>query len=144
MFWIVVCVEDKIWMTVQHNNTELTRVQGSSPENPYSMTLNYGGSMEQLEALIDGSEYCEQEVIYHCRRSRLLNTPGKVLSFFMVWWNIPIFCLFFFFFLTEARIIGEVATSIKDMFTNGNFLNDWYEKPSQLYVVLLDRLSWSI
>ncbi|EDL39833.1 mCG5469, partial [Mus musculus] len=67
--------KDKIWMTVQHNNTELTRVQGSSPENPYSMTLNYGGSMEQLEALIDGSEYCEQEVIYHCRRSRLLNTP---------------------------------------------------------------------
>uniref|UniRef100_A0A1B0GWV0 Contactin associated protein-like 5A n=1 Tax=Rattus norvegicus TaxID=10116 RepID=A0A1B0GWV0_RAT len=66
--------EDKIWMTVQHNNTELTRVQGSSPEKPYSMTLNYGGSMEQLEALIDGSEYCEQELKYHCRRSRLLNT----------------------------------------------------------------------
>lgn len=91
-------------MTVQHNNTELTRVQGSSPENPYSMTLNYGGSMEQLEALIDGSEYCEQEVIYHCRRSRLLNTPGKVLSFFMVWWNIPIFCLFCFFFFFWQKL----------------------------------------
>ncbi|XP_029394988.1 contactin-associated protein-like 5 [Mus pahari] len=75
--------EDKIWMTVQHNNTELTRVQGSSPENPYSMTLNYGGSMEQLEALIDGSEYCEQEVIYHCRRSRLLNTPDGAP---FTWW----------------------------------------------------------
>ena len=71
-------------MTVQHNSTELTRVQGSNPEKPYSMTLNYGASMEQLEALIDGSEHCEQEVVYHCRRSRLLNTPGKVLPFFMV------------------------------------------------------------
>nr|XP_034368966.1 contactin-associated protein like 5-1 isoform X3 [Arvicanthis niloticus] len=75
--------EDKIWMTVQHNNTELTRVQGSSPEKPYSMSLNYGGSMEQLEALIDGSEHCEQEVIYHCRRSRLLNTPDGTP---FTWW----------------------------------------------------------
>ncbi|XP_028629685.1 contactin-associated protein like 5-1 isoform X3 [Grammomys surdaster] len=75
--------EDKIWMTVQHNNTELTRVQGSSPEKPYSMTLNYGGSVDQLEALIDGSEHCEQEVIYHCRKSRLLNTPDGAP---FTWW----------------------------------------------------------
>ncbi|XP_013202139.1 contactin-associated protein-like 5 [Microtus ochrogaster] len=75
--------EDKIWMTVQHNSTELTRVQGSNPEKPYSMTLNYGASMEQLEALIDGSEHCEQEVVYHCRRSRLLNTPDGAP---FTWW----------------------------------------------------------
>ncbi|XP_055457438.1 contactin-associated protein like 5-1-like isoform X1 [Psammomys obesus] len=75
--------EDKIWMTVQHNNTELTRVQGSNPEKPYAMTLNYGVSMEQLEALIDGSEHCEQEVAYHCRRSRLLNTPDGAP---FTWW----------------------------------------------------------
>ncbi|XP_059136744.1 contactin-associated protein-like 5 isoform X3 [Peromyscus eremicus] len=75
--------EDKIWMMVQHNNTELTRVQGSNPEKPYTMTLNYGGSMEQLEALIDGSEHCEQEVAYHCRRSRLLNTPDGAP---FTWW----------------------------------------------------------
>jgi hypothetical protein len=71
-------------MTVQHNNTELTWIQGSNTEKPYVMNLNYGGSMEQLEALIDGSEHCEQEVTYYCRRSHLLNTPGKVLPFFMV------------------------------------------------------------
>ncbi|XP_008582182.1 PREDICTED: contactin-associated protein-like 5, partial [Galeopterus variegatus] len=67
--------EDKIWTSVQHNNTELTHVQGTIPEKPYAMALDYGGSMEQLEAVIDGSEHCEQEVAYHCRRSRLLNTP---------------------------------------------------------------------
>uniref|UniRef100_G1QA98 Contactin associated protein like 5 n=1 Tax=Myotis lucifugus TaxID=59463 RepID=G1QA98_MYOLU len=67
--------EDKIWTSVQHNNTELTRVQGASPEKPYSMALDYGGSLGQLEAVIDSSEHCEQEVAYYCRRSRLLNTP---------------------------------------------------------------------
>ncbi|XP_060227590.1 contactin-associated protein like 5-1-like isoform X2 [Meriones unguiculatus] len=75
--------EDKIWMTVQHSNTELTRVQGSNPEKPYVMTLKYGGTMEQLVALIDGSEHCEQEVAYHCRRSRLLNTPDGAP---FTWW----------------------------------------------------------
>uniref|UniRef100_A0A8C6GZA2 Contactin associated protein-like 5C n=1 Tax=Mus spicilegus TaxID=10103 RepID=A0A8C6GZA2_MUSSI len=75
--------EDKIWMTVHHNNTGLTWVQGSNPEKPYAMTLNYGGSLEQLEALIDGSEHCEQEVTYYCKRSRLLNTPDGVP---FTWW----------------------------------------------------------
>uniref|UniRef100_A0A8C6HZK8 Contactin associated protein-like 5B n=1 Tax=Mus spicilegus TaxID=10103 RepID=A0A8C6HZK8_MUSSI len=75
--------EDKIWMTVQHNNTELTWIQSSNTEKPYVMNLNYGGSMEQLEALIDGSEHCEQEVTYYCRRSRLLNTPDGAP---FAWW----------------------------------------------------------
>ena len=73
----VLWAEDKIWTSVQHNNTELTHVQGASPEKPYSMALDYGGNIEQLEAVIDSSEHCEQEVAYYCRRSRLLNTPGK-------------------------------------------------------------------
>ncbi|GAB1285307.1 Contactin-associated protein-like 5-2 [Apodemus speciosus] len=57
--------EDKVWMTVQHNNTDLSWVQISNPEKPYAMTLNYGGSMEQLKALIDDSEHCEQEMEPH-------------------------------------------------------------------------------
>uniref|UniRef100_A0ABK0LNU2 Contactin associated protein family member 5B like 1 n=1 Tax=Rattus norvegicus TaxID=10116 RepID=A0ABK0LNU2_RAT len=75
--------EDKIWMTVQHNNTELTWVQISNAEKAYAMTFNYGGSMEQLEALIDGSEHCEQEVTYYCRRSHLLKTPDGAP---FTWW----------------------------------------------------------
>ncbi|KAM8791985.1 contactin-associated protein-like 5 isoform 1-T1 [Rhynchonycteris naso] len=75
--------EDKIWTSVQHNNTELTRVHSASPEKPYFMTLDYGGNMEQLEAVIDNSEHCEQEVAYYCRRSRLLNTPDGVP---FTWW----------------------------------------------------------
>ncbi|KAM6179045.1 contactin-associated protein-like 5 isoform 2-T2 [Rhynchocyon petersi] len=75
--------EDKIWTSVQHSNMELTRVQSAGPKKPYIMVLDYGGSMEHLEAVIDGSEYCEQEVAYHCRRSRLLNTPDGAP---FTWW----------------------------------------------------------
>uniref|UniRef100_A0A8D1KTT9 Contactin associated protein family member 5 n=1 Tax=Sus scrofa TaxID=9823 RepID=A0A8D1KTT9_PIG len=75
--------EDKIWTSVQHNHMELTHVRGASAEKPYSMVLDYKGSLEQLTAVIDGSEHCEQEVAYHCKRSRLLNTPdGAPLT----WW----------------------------------------------------------
>ncbi|XP_038597328.1 LOW QUALITY PROTEIN: contactin-associated protein-like 5 [Tachyglossus aculeatus] len=75
--------EDTIWTTVQHNNTELTRVRGANPEKPYTMSFNYSTSTEQLEALINGAEYCEQEVTYHCKKSRLLNTPNGTP---FTWW----------------------------------------------------------
>ncbi|XP_078539528.1 contactin-associated protein-like 5 [Lissotriton helveticus] len=75
--------EDKTWTVIGHNNTELTKVQGYSVEQPYSYTINYGISMQQLEAMINSAEYCEQEVAYHCRRSRLLNSPGGTP---FTWW----------------------------------------------------------
>ncbi|XP_040084855.1 contactin-associated protein-like 5 isoform X3 [Oryx dammah] len=82
-FQVYCNITETTWTLMQHNNTELTHVQGANPEKPYSMTLDYGGSLEQLEAVIDGSEHCEQEVAYHCKRSRLLNTPdGTPLT----WW----------------------------------------------------------
>nr|XP_028598567.1 contactin-associated protein-like 5 isoform X1 [Podarcis muralis] len=75
--------EDKIWTVVQHNNTELTRVRGADPEKPYAMSFNYNSSMEQLEAMINSAEYCEQETAYYCKKSRLLNTPNGMP---FVWW----------------------------------------------------------
>ncbi|RMC18695.1 hypothetical protein DUI87_04591 [Hirundo rustica rustica] len=59
--------EDKIWTSVQHNSTGLTRVQGAGPEKPYTMSFNYNSSAEQLEAVINSAEYCEQEAAYHCK-----------------------------------------------------------------------------
>lgn len=64
---------------MQHNNTGLTRVQGAGPEKPYTMPFNYNSSLEQLEAMINSAEYCEQETAYHCKKSRLLNTPSKCM-----------------------------------------------------------------
>ncbi|KTG32110.1 hypothetical protein cypCar_00029374, partial [Cyprinus carpio] len=38
---------------------------------------------EQIQAIITQAEYCEQELSYHCKKSRLLNTPdGAPFS----WW----------------------------------------------------------
>ncbi|MGH0149237.1 UNVERIFIED_CONTAM: hypothetical protein FKN15_030241 [Acipenser sinensis] len=69
--------DDKVWTTMHHNSMELTRVQGSSLEKPYSMQFNYSTSREQLQAMVSGAEHCEQEILYRCKRSRLLNARGK-------------------------------------------------------------------
>ncbi|XP_020661098.3 contactin-associated protein-like 5 [Pogona vitticeps] len=75
--------EDKSWSIIQHNNTELTRVRGADPGKPYTMSFNYNSTTEQLEAMINSAEYCEQEAAYHCKKSRLLNTPNGMP---FVWW----------------------------------------------------------
>ncbi|XP_045927404.1 contactin-associated protein-like 4 [Micropterus dolomieu] len=73
--------DDITWMVIQHNNTELTRVRPSPGKDQHSAYFEYASEEEQLAAIISHSEHCEQEVTYHCRKSRLLNTPdGPPLS----------------------------------------------------------------
>ncbi|XP_041647348.1 contactin-associated protein-like 4 [Cheilinus undulatus] len=75
--------EDTAWMVIQHNNTELTRVHSSPERIQHSAHFDYIAEEEQLAAIISQSEHCEQELSYHCRKSRLLNTPeGSPFS----WW----------------------------------------------------------
>ncbi|MBN3304064.1 CNTP5 protein, partial [Amia calva] len=75
--------EDRVWTVIHHNSTEPTRVQGSSLQKPYMMQFNYSTSPEQLLALVSGAEQCQQEIVYRCRKSRLLNTrDGTPFS----WW----------------------------------------------------------
>ncbi|XP_059215392.1 contactin-associated protein-like 4 [Centropristis striata] len=75
--------EDKTWMVIQHNNTDVTRVRPSPGKDQHSAHFEYTSEEEQLAAVISQSEHCEQELTYHCRKSRLLNTPdGPLLS----WW----------------------------------------------------------
>ncbi|XP_076600669.1 contactin-associated protein-like 4 [Chaetodon auriga] len=75
--------EDTTWMEIQHNNTEFTRLQPSAGGNQHSVHFDYFTEDEQLLAAISQSEHCEQELAYHCRKSRLLNTPeGSPFS----WW----------------------------------------------------------
>ncbi|KAM7400104.1 hypothetical protein PAMA_004687 [Pampus argenteus] len=74
--------EGNTWMVIEHNNTELTRLR-PSPGRNQSVHFNYSTEEEQLLAVISQSEHCEQELSYHCRKSRLLNTPeGSPFS----WW----------------------------------------------------------
>lgn len=70
--------EDKTWTVIQHNNTELTKIQPSADRRHHLTHFEYSVDEEQLLAIINQSEYCEQELVYHCRKSRLLNSPGEV------------------------------------------------------------------
>ncbi|XP_072295490.1 contactin-associated protein-like 4 [Eucyclogobius newberryi] len=75
--------DDRAWMVLQHNNTELTRVSPSPWEPQHNAHFDYGSDEEQLMGVINQSEHCEQELAYYCRKSRLLNTPdGAPFS----WW----------------------------------------------------------
>ncbi|XP_041804234.1 contactin-associated protein-like 4 [Chelmon rostratus] len=75
--------EETTWMVIQHNNTEFTRLRASPGGNQHSVHFDYFTEEEQLLAAISQSEHCEQELSYHCRKSRLLNTPeGSPFS----WW----------------------------------------------------------
>uniref|UniRef100_A0A4W6C7K5 Contactin associated protein like 3 n=1 Tax=Lates calcarifer TaxID=8187 RepID=A0A4W6C7K5_LATCA len=75
--------EENTWMVIQHNNTDLTRVRPSPGVNQHLVHFAYSTEEQQLSAAISQSEHCEQELFYHCRKSRLLNTPeGTPFS----WW----------------------------------------------------------
>ncbi|XP_077151533.1 contactin-associated protein-like 5 [Ranitomeya variabilis] len=75
--------EEKIWTIVQHNITEMTPVLRSFSGGAYFMSFNYSGGVDQLEAMINNAEYCEQEVAYYCKHSRLLNSPNGAP---FTWW----------------------------------------------------------
>ncbi|MBN3295402.1 CNTP5 protein, partial [Amia calva] len=81
---LVYCnMTDKTWTVVQHNNTELTKLRSTSGVNQHFVYFNYTASAEQLRAIITQAEHCEQELSYHCRKSRLLNTPDGTP---FTWW----------------------------------------------------------
>ncbi|XP_060683716.1 contactin-associated protein-like 5 [Hemiscyllium ocellatum] len=76
--------EDRTWTIIQHNNTKETKLHSSpNHDKPYVASFNYSANVEQLQTMIDHAEHCEQEIAYHCKNSRLLNTPdGTPLT----WW----------------------------------------------------------
>lgn len=70
--------EDRTWMVIQHNNTELTTVLTSPETKQHFIHFNYTSGEQQLAAIISQSEHCQQELSHHCRKSRLFNMPGKM------------------------------------------------------------------
>ncbi|XP_051852667.1 contactin-associated protein-like 4 [Antechinus flavipes] len=82
--FLVYCnMTDTAWTIVQHNSSDFTRVKSSNRENPHTVFFKYTANTEQLQATINHAEHCEQELAYHCKKSRLLNKrDGIPLS----WW----------------------------------------------------------
>uniref|UniRef100_A0A3P8TL26 Contactin associated protein like 3 n=1 Tax=Amphiprion percula TaxID=161767 RepID=A0A3P8TL26_AMPPE len=62
--------EENTWMVMQHNNTELTRLRPSPGVKQHLVHFDYSSREEQLSVAISQSEHCEQELSYHCRKSR--------------------------------------------------------------------------
>lgn len=95
-------------MVIQHNNSELTRVRPSSGVKQHSIHFDYSAEDQQLVAAISQSEHCEQELSYHCRKSRLLNTPGSG-RFSKIFFESWIFC----FSMKSAAAFFLMCTDLK-------------------------------
>lgn len=102
--------EDNTWMVIHHNNTDLTRVQPSPEVNTHVVHFEYASDEEQLAAIISLSEHCEQEIAYHCRKSRLLTSPGKDLG----WSLTPNLCIVVMQFKQAVEGILDQAWVLQD------------------------------
>ncbi|KAM6175950.1 LOW QUALITY PROTEIN: contactin-associated protein-like 3 [Erethizon dorsatum] len=68
---LVYCnMTDSAWTSVQHNGTGVARVESSPGDSPRPVLFKYTASMEQLQAIVDRSEHCQQELAFHCGPSR--------------------------------------------------------------------------
>ncbi|KAM8881919.1 contactin-associated protein-like 2a isoform 2-T2 [Synchiropus picturatus] len=74
---------DKVWTIVTNNLPPKTTVTGSSRERRTILQVNYSASVDQVTAITTSAEYCEQQIVYSCRMSRLLNTPDGTPY---TWW----------------------------------------------------------
>ena len=88
-----------------NNLPSQTTVTGSSRERRTVLQLNYSASMEQVSAITDSAEHCEQLLTYACRMSRLLNTPGKDVR--MMKWEQRTFSLYLRTYGGTARVRGN-------------------------------------
>ncbi|XP_047382446.1 contactin-associated protein-like 3 isoform X2 [Sciurus carolinensis] len=72
---LVYCnMTDSAWTSVQHNGSHLSRVKSSRGESPQPVIFKYMASMDQLQALIDQADHCQQDLVFHCKKSRLTLT----------------------------------------------------------------------
>lgn len=119
--------EDVSWMVIRHNNTELTRVHSSPDRHGHLAHFDYASEEEQLAAVISQSERCEQELSYLCRKSRILNTPGKTFTHWpflspKYWdfgglWDVKVLLILLVFFLLHF-----VSLSVLKMDEGGNWV----------------------
>lgn len=70
--------ENRAWTVVRHDRLWSTRVTGSSMDRPFLGAIQYwNASWEEVSALANASQHCEQWIEFSCYNSRLLNTAGS-------------------------------------------------------------------
>lgn len=116
--------EEHTWMVIQHNNTELTRVRPPAGVNQQSVHFDYSSREEQLLAAISQSQHCEQELSYHCRKSRLLNSLGKARSYdtFPLWSSS---FLQFQHVFAVSQCFHQVSVWLRTWRTEISFIFEW-------------------
>lgn len=63
---------------MRHDRLWTTRVTGSSMDRPFLGAVQYwNASWEEVSALANASQHCEQWIEFSCYNSRLLNTGGQ-------------------------------------------------------------------
>ncbi|KAF6327512.1 hypothetical protein mRhiFer1_008234 [Rhinolophus ferrumequinum] len=81
---LVYCnMTDTAWTSVQHNGSHLARAKSSDEENLPPVVFKYRASMDQLQAITDRADHCQQELAFHPKKSRLSrHHDGTPVS----WW----------------------------------------------------------
>ncbi|XP_063218125.1 neurexin-4 [Bacillus rossius redtenbacheri] len=80
--------DGRIVTVISHSNEQMTPVDGFQEPGSFVQNIVYDADMEQMEALINRSMSCWQNLLYACRKSVLFNSPAYDHNSFRpyAWW----------------------------------------------------------
>ncbi|XP_022086867.1 neurexin-4-like [Acanthaster planci] len=69
--------DSELYTVIQHDaETSEGIPPGNTEPGSYSRDITYQASSDQIRAVVDMAEYCEQYIQYVCTRAKLLNSPN--------------------------------------------------------------------
>lgn len=68
--------DGRVATVLRHSNEQLTPVDGFEEPGSFIQDIQYDADMDQIEALLNRSHTCRQRIAYHCKSSRLMNSPS--------------------------------------------------------------------
>lgn len=72
--------DGRVVTEVHHKSEEPTVVDGFQEEGSFKQDIIYNANIEQIEALINRSNTCWQNIRYDCQQSRLFNSPCECVK----------------------------------------------------------------
>ncbi|XP_055983029.1 contactin-associated protein-like 3 [Sorex fumeus] len=81
---LVYCnMTDSTWTSVWHTGSHIARAGSSNGGSPQPVFFKYSVNMDQLRVMIEHADHCQQELAFHCKKSRLpAHQDGTPVS----WW----------------------------------------------------------
>ncbi|XP_049770774.1 neurexin-4 isoform X2 [Schistocerca cancellata] len=79
--------DGRVVTEVSHSNMQITPVDGFQAPGSFVQSIHYDADMDQLIALVNRSQSCQQSLMYQCRNSRLFNANAQTDRFEPYsWW----------------------------------------------------------